>query len=611
MPWYNQRMKKILTLSVFVAVFIIGVATVARAETNTFVHDLQVGSEGSEVSMLQTWLISKGFDIPSITSGKLQKGYFGSQTKAAVRKYQTSVKLPSTGFFGPQTRASISKTNITVTPSQPVTPASPNVITTPGVAGTLAVTLQGSPSGASLDKGETESVVRYKLQAAASDMQVTSIALDFDVRLWLYAGGITIKDDAGNVVVQKNNLSGADFSELTTASSYRLNLPTNYIVPRSQSRYLTVSLSMLGMSDRSSGTVTIGQIQVRSIDGVGVASTETSGDDRTFTYTGGNANQIVMTLNNQSPPNMLVPISSSGQTENVVMGVANFKSQNRDGVLRKMSIYIATNGQAPADVFDDVKIQSGNYSYSADSIKNGNNFAEATVFNNMAIPLPKDQDVPIAIVFTVKKNVNNALNGVMASSTLVGSGTAGGTSNNPVVEDSNSNTIDINDANLLTSDLTFSGSDANLFSAAPTATVSEGIIGNINGISGTVSKNVSFTYTLTAGNDPLYVSANPVAALSTTSTGYASAANASSTITSVTATPSEVAGDSAGTYFIVPAGGSRTFRWTGTVRYDAPRGSVLRTFGITGIKYGTTSSNLTANTVVYYDYGALKISTVI
>ncbi len=596
---------------VFAAIFIIGISTAAKAETSTFIRDLQVGSEGTDVSTLQTWLVAKGFDIPSISSGKIKKGYFGVQTKAAVMKYQKSVSLPSTGFFGPLTRASVSKAGTVPVAGLPIIPINPGVITTPGVAGTLAVTLQSGLAGASLDKGESEDVAQYKLQAAASDMQITSLALDFDVRLWLYASSITIKDKAGAIVAQKNNLSVTDFSELTTGSSYRINIPLNYVISRAQVQYFTINLTMLGISDRSSGTITLGQIQVRSIDGTGVTNTQTVGDDRTITYTGGNSSQIVMTLNNQSPPNMLVPISSSGRTENVVMGVANFRSQNRDGVLRKMSIYIATNGMAPADVFDDVKIQSGTYAYSADSINNGNGFAEVTVFSNMAIPLPKDQDVPIAIVFTVKKNTNNALNGVMASSTLVGSGTAGGTSNNPMVEDSNSNTIDVNDANLLTSDLTFSGSDANLFSAAPTATVDEGIMGNVNGVSGTVSKDVSFTYTVTAGNDPIYISASPSVALATTSTGYATAANASSTITSVTATPSEVAGDSSGSYFIVPAGGSRTFRWTGTVRYDAPRGATLRTFSITGIKYGTTTSNLTANTVVYYDYGALKISTVI
>jgi len=57
-------------------------------QTSTFGTDLKVGSSGSDVINLQTWLISKGFDIPAISSGISGKGYFGSQTKIAVAKYQ-------------------------------------------------------------------------------------------------------------------------------------------------------------------------------------------------------------------------------------------------------------------------------------------------------------------------------------------------------------------------------------------------------------------------------------------------------------------------------------------------------------------------------------------
>ncbi|MFA6294845.1 MAG: peptidoglycan-binding protein [Candidatus Paceibacterota bacterium] len=64
---------------------------------------LSVGSSGSEVVALQTWLINNGFDIPSISLGNALKGYFGSDTKAAVKAFQTSIGVPSTGVAGPFT----------------------------------------------------------------------------------------------------------------------------------------------------------------------------------------------------------------------------------------------------------------------------------------------------------------------------------------------------------------------------------------------------------------------------------------------------------------------------------------------------------------------------
>ena len=611
-------MKKILIAS---GVAVLAFASVAAAQT--FSTNLTVGSTGADVVALQTWLVGNGFDIPAISSGAAAKGYFGSQTAAAVKKYQASKGIPATGFVGPLTRGALNGTasvastpasvvcpvGFTCTPvagTTPVTPVTPGVITTSGVAGTLSVSLQGSPSGASLDKGESEDVARYKLQAASSDMQVTSVSLDFDTRLWLMASGVTIKDDAGTVVAQKTGLTASDFTELTVGSSYRLYVPLNYVVPRTQTRYFTVNVTMLPISDRSSATVTIGQIQVRAVDGTGVSNTQTEGTDRTFTYTGSNSSQIVITLNEQALPNMLFPISSSAETD-VVMGVANVKSQNKDGMLRRLSLYIATNGLAPASIFNDVKIVSGSLAYSADSIANGTNFASQTTFSNMAIPLPKDTNVPVMIVVRVKKDADGSISGAAASTTLVASGTAGGTSNNPVVEDASANTIDINDANLSTSDITFSQSDANLFKVGPRVIYGAPIVNSNT----TIAQSVSYEYTLTAGANTLYVSASPVTALATTSTGYATAANASSTITSVTATPSEMSGDSSGSYYVIPAGGSRTFRWTGVMQYDPPRGTVLRTLKITGIRYGTSSSSLTANTVVYYDYDSLKAETVL
>lgn len=46
--------------------------------------DLNVGSRGVRVSALQAYLISKGGQIPAITSGAAAPGYFGAQTNAAL-----------------------------------------------------------------------------------------------------------------------------------------------------------------------------------------------------------------------------------------------------------------------------------------------------------------------------------------------------------------------------------------------------------------------------------------------------------------------------------------------------------------------------------------------
>ena len=76
---------KISLKAAIIALAIVAVgASTANAAFNT---NLTVGSTGADVSALQSWLISKGFSIPSISSGAATPGYFGSQTKAAVVAY--------------------------------------------------------------------------------------------------------------------------------------------------------------------------------------------------------------------------------------------------------------------------------------------------------------------------------------------------------------------------------------------------------------------------------------------------------------------------------------------------------------------------------------------
>ena len=92
--------KSIIIASISILFF----AVSANAQSYTFNNDLGLGSTGSDVSNLQTWLMSNGYNIPSISSGVASRGYFGSQTQAAVEAYQRTIGLPAYGFFGPLTR---------------------------------------------------------------------------------------------------------------------------------------------------------------------------------------------------------------------------------------------------------------------------------------------------------------------------------------------------------------------------------------------------------------------------------------------------------------------------------------------------------------------------
>ena len=599
-------MKKVLIAA---GVAVLAMTAIAGAAALSLGGNLSVGSTGADVTALQNWLIGAGYNIPSVASKAVAPGYFGAQTNAAVRKYQASVGLPSTGFVGPLTRAKLSGSAVVTTTPAPFTcPAgyeckavvgtTPVVttgsITTPGVAGTIAFSLQSTPSnGTSVDKGNSSDIARYKLQAGASDMQVTSLSLDFDSRFWLYASSITIKDETGAVVAQKSGLSQSDFTELTVGSSYRLYVPMNFVVAKTATKYIVVNVSLLPVTDRSAGNLTITQAQLRSVDGTGVTDTETETADRYFAFTGSNNGQIVVTADASSPLKRLVQVSTSAETDNVVLGIVDVKSQNKDSNLRSLNVYVKTNGTSVSTIFNDIKIKAGNLVYSADSINTssaGNTTSSSTaVFTNMMIPLPKDTYVPITILGKVAKDTSGTtITGAQASTTLLANGA------NLVAEDTTFNAVTVNSATFISNDSIFTSSSA-LVSGASAVVGAPVTSNNV-----TVRYPVTYTFTMSAGDNTLYLSNTPGIALGTTTTGYTSNAstNASSTITILTsANPGSLAGD-ASTYYVIPAGSSRTFVFNGVMQYEA-NNTAPKTHAISTIYYGTSSSSLQGQSINY------------
>lgn len=97
-------MKKFIVTS---GVVLLALASSVGAQEYNFSQDLTVGANGDDVVALQTWLMANGFDIPSVRSGAASKGYFGNQTREALRRFQESEGLPNTGYFGRMSRGKI------------------------------------------------------------------------------------------------------------------------------------------------------------------------------------------------------------------------------------------------------------------------------------------------------------------------------------------------------------------------------------------------------------------------------------------------------------------------------------------------------------------------
>ena len=102
---------KAITTSTYAAVvtsmiFALPVSAMSMQGSMMISGSVMVGSHGTDVSSLQTFLESKGFlTLP----GGVAHGHFGGLTRRALMSYQSSVGIRATGFFGPLTRAAYMK----------------------------------------------------------------------------------------------------------------------------------------------------------------------------------------------------------------------------------------------------------------------------------------------------------------------------------------------------------------------------------------------------------------------------------------------------------------------------------------------------------------------
>lgn len=82
----------------------------------SFTRDLTLGSSGADVTALQQGLIAKGHAIAAGATG-----YFGAQTQAAVKAWQTAAGVtPAAGYFGSKSRAAFGCSSTSTGPTAPV-----------------------------------------------------------------------------------------------------------------------------------------------------------------------------------------------------------------------------------------------------------------------------------------------------------------------------------------------------------------------------------------------------------------------------------------------------------------------------------------------------------
>jgi hypothetical protein len=458
-------------------------------------------------------------------------------------------------------------------------------------------------NGTSVNDGQEVDLGSVALQTGASDMQVSSVAVDFNIRPWLYMSSVSIRDTTGKVLGEVDNLSSSNFTEITVGSDYRINIPISVVLPKA-TRTVAVLHGVFTTSNRTAQNIALTQIQVRSTDGTGVTLTSTFGNATTPNLTamyvayGGSSNSNLVVTVDPSSPNASIIQTNTGntQTKNILMGVFDIKSQNINSTLQGLTVRLAVNSGTVGAAFANVQLNSGSTLLNTGNATNtGASFADYT-FSNFNLPLPMNTYVPVSVYATINGNVN----GVTASTSLTANAA------NITGIDSSSNNLQIASSGTLPgANLTFSLSGATVSGLAWSLNSGNATTqgGNYNRYPSQV--NFSGSFTITAGNNPLYISTNGSTALTlATSSSINGSPVTTTNLTDGVSVLSPSNGvqsyDSGSAYQITP-GSSRTFNFNGILSLNSTASTTIvsANAGVTSINLNS-ASGLGGGTAIPY-----------
>lgn len=549
-------------------------AAPAKAAT-AFNTNLTIGSRGTDVTALQTWLISEGYQIPAGATG-----YFGGQTKAALAAYQTNKSIsPAVGYFGPLTRAAVN--------SQGGSTGSTGG-STGGLKGAGRLTDVNAAGDIESDIDEGDSGVKVAgVEAMAKDGDVSIQRLDVNVHIG--GNGSKVADKyfssmsvwLGSKKLATMDASDGDKSSATTTFRFS-NL--NGVIKEGDQESLYIAIDAIDSIDSTEDGDNVDiQIPVDGVRGVsadGVSETYvTTAINQTFTVSSVDTGELQITESSDNPDDTSVKVDDNTTTDDVTLLDFNLKAKKQDVTVNDIAVQVATTHNV-GDTVQTLKLMKGSKVLKTKSVSTAATISNV-VFNDLnAEDISKDDTETYSVVATIKRV---GTGGFVSGDTIVASTTSGLAYD---TEDADGNSATLT-GSAIGGTVTLQTTGITVTKGSITATKT---VGTTAGSGDTTQFAIPFK--VTADEDDLYISRTVTKSTSTSGTEIRWATTTSGTATSTASTAATLSsndtnnGDVAG-YYKVPAGTTRTF----TLNVSA----VSNQTGFVGVKlvgigYGTTTA---------------------
>ncbi len=565
--------------------------------STTYTRDLTIGSRGTDVIALQTFLISKGFSIPAGPTG-----YFGIQTRAALAAFQAANGIsPAAGYFGPITRARI----IAIIGGGVTPPPSPGG-GLQGGAGRLVDVDELGDVESDLDEGDEDvKVVGVEMEAQDSDAEIQRLDVEFDLsaattestRLDRYVDRVSIWLD-GKELASMDASDGDRDSDVTTFRFANLR----GVIREGDTGKLYVVVDTVTTVDSDDAGLdidaTIPQDGLRAIDAQGVSETYVDSDiSNTFTVNEASAGDLILTESADNPDDTVVEADEDATTDDVTLVSFRLRANHQDVTINDLPVNLGVTGTTNvSDVVQTVRLMRGNTTVDTATVS-GSGTNVRVVFSDLDETIADDDTETYDVVADIRRiETTGGGSAFTAGDTLVAS-----TSNNSSwdVEDEDGDQIDPT-GSVTGGTVTFETTGITVTKVDATATKSTGTtVGSADYTQYTIS------FRVTAAEDDLYIdrsvqnTSSPSAAGGGASWATTTSSTAGVTTGSVTSlAASDTNNGDTSTSYKVPAGTSRVFSLNVTLTATATGFTGVQ---LTGINYDTDSN--TNDSTTYFTAG--------
>ncbi len=494
----------------------------------TFTRSLTIGSTGSDVTALQTWLIAKGYSIPAGATG-----YFGAQTKAALAAYQAANGIsPAAGYFGPITMAKVNAAGGTTTTTTTTTvsgcaPGASFSSTTGQACSTTTGTTTLSGGEGSIDNfqtigassttfnaGDTEQVMGFSFKADGSDLAVNRV--NFDVvltsqssgngspRPWNFFQTATLMD--GNTTIATvdatNQNNWSQDGTVGAYQQYRISFTgLNDVVKEGTtgSYYLSFT-TQSAVSDSNAGgtyTVTLPSQGLRATDAMGLQQYSDTSPTATFTITNSQNGSAVLSQASDNPQTTTVQGDQSSVTNGITLNAFTVQAKSANLELYSIPVTLITSLATSSIEVRDLKLYQGSTLLDTESVPTstgaGNGGSQVITFSNLNFNIPEGTTDE----FTVQADINK-IDGV--SFTEGATAMVNVSNSNVDLENTSGNTVNLTGAST-GNVITFHSIGLSADASPTTTAVVQNNGGNVTSQTGTFT----FTFNVTAFGQDEYI----------------------------------------------------------------------------------------------------------